>query len=35
MGQRLCLEVCGCSASEEILTLSLTYSQRLYHKTVS
>jgi len=31
----LCLEICGCSASEEILILSLLYSQRLYHKTTS
>jgi len=35
MEQSLCLEVCGCSASEEILILSLMYSQRLYHKTTS
>jgi len=35
MEQRLCLEVCGYSACEEILILSLLYSQRLYHKTVS
>jgi len=35
MEQHLCLEVCGYSASEEILILSLLYSQRLYHKTVT
>jgi len=35
MEHSLCLEVCGCLASEEILILSLLYSQRLYHKTTS
>ena len=35
MEQSLSLEACSCSASEEILTLSIMYSQRLYHKTIS